>query len=164
MSSRPPYRVLFLCTGNSARSILAEFILRHRAHPRFEAVSAGANPTGKVNPYVMEVLRDRFGVDAGSARSKSWDEFQGQHFDFIITLCDKARETCPTWPGRPITAHWGSPDPAAAEGSPEQKRRAVLDVATQIAGRIGIFTALPDRQLEAMRIARIGDEFPLPAP
>lgn len=162
MSPSSPYRVLFLCTGNSARSILAEFILRQRAHGRFEACSAGAQPMGSVNSHVLEILRDHYRLDTSKARSKSWDEFTGQHFDFIITLCDKARETCPAWPGRPVTAHWGSPDPAAVEGTVDMQRRAVLDVATQIASRIGIFTVLPNRQLDALRIREIGSQFQLP--
>ena len=158
MTARLPYRVLFVCTGNSARSILAEFILNSRAHGRFEAFSAGANPTGVVNPYVAEILHRQFRADPSVARSKSWHEFEGQHFDFIITLCDKARETCPAWPGHPITAHWGSPDPAVDEGTPEQQRQAVLAVATQIATRIGLFTVLRDHDLDAMRIREIGDQ------
>lgn len=163
MPSHSPYRVLFVCTGNSARSILAEFILNTRSPGRFQAFSAGANPTGVVNPYVAEILRNQFHADASKARSKSWREFEGQYFDFIITLCDKARETCPAWPGHSITAHWGSPDPAAVEGSPEQKRHVVFEVAAQIAMRIGIFTALRDQDLDAMRIREIGEQSELPA-
>ncbi|MDP3073839.1 MAG: arsenate reductase ArsC [Opitutaceae bacterium] len=157
MSVGRPYRVLFLCTGNSARSILAEFILNARAHGRFEAFSAGAQPTGQVNPFVAEILSHQFRADAAKARSKSWREFEGQHFDFIITLCDKARETCPAWPGHPVTAHWGSPDPAAVEGTDERKRHAVLEVATLIATRIGLFTSLRESDLHGMRLGEIGD-------
>ena len=156
MRSSRPYRVLFVCTGNSARSILAEYILNSRAHGRFEAFSAGAEPTGMINPYVAEILRDQFRVDPTVARSKSWKEFEGQSFDFIITLCDKARETCPTWPGHPVTAHWGSPDPAMVDGTEAEKRRAAFDVATLIATRIGIFTALREDHLDALRIREIG--------
>lgn len=156
MSARP-YRVLFVCTGNSARSILAEFILNSRAHGRFEAYSAGAHPVGAINPFVAEILRAQFRVDPSQARSKSWREFEGQHFDFFITLCDKARENCPTWPGHPVTAHWDSPDPSAVVGSDEQKRHVVLEVATQIATRIGLFTALREHDMEAMRLREIGD-------
>lgn len=161
----PPYRVLFVCTGNSARSILAEFILNARGQGRFVAFSAGAAPTGMVNPYVTEILRDQFRVtNLAQARSKSWHEFEGHHFDFIITLCDKALETCPRWPGHPVTAHWGSPDPSAVTGSDEHKRHAVLDVAAQIATRIGLFTALRPSDLEAMRIEEIGRQAPLNLP
>src|SRR5688572_5429712 len=113
MPTHTPYRVLFVSTGNSARSILAEFILNSRSGVRFHAFSAGSNPTGVVNPYVIEILRNQFHADASAARSKSLKEFEGQHFDFIITLCDKARESCPIWPGHPTTAHWSSPDPLA---------------------------------------------------
>lgn len=156
MTSPLPFRVLFLCTGNSARSILAEFILNARAHGRFFAFSAGADPAGTVNPFVLEILRDQFRVDSGRARSKSWREFEGQSFDFIITLCDKARETCPRWPGHAITAHWGAPDPAASGATDEQRRQAVLEAATLIATRIGLFTALRDSDLDAMRLDQIG--------
>lgn len=156
MTPKLPFRVLFLCTGNSARSILAEFILNARAHGRFQAFSAGAEPAGAVNPFVIEILRHQFRVDPNQARSKSWRDFEGQPFDFIITLCDKARETCPTWPGHAITAHWGVPDPATVEGSPEQRRQGALDAATLIATRIGLFTALRDSDLDAMRLHEIG--------
>lgn len=157
MTPRPPYRVLFLCTGNSARSILAEFILNARGHGRFEAFSAGAEPAGRVNPFVTEILRHQFRADASKARSKSWREFVGQPFDFIITLCDKAREQCPAWTGKPITAHWSAPDPSAVEGTDEEKRHAVLEVATLIATRVGLFTALRDADLDAMRLRDIGE-------
>jgi len=158
MPTHRPYRVLFICTGNSARSILAEFILNSRSHGRFDAFSAGAQPTGVINPYVAEILRDQFHVEPAVARSKSWREFEGQSFDFIITLCDKARETCPTWPGHPVTAHWGSPDLAVADGSDQEKRRVAFDVATQIATRIGIFTALREDHLDGLRIREIGQQ------
>lgn len=160
MISHLPYRVLFACTGNSARSILAEFILRGRARGRFVAYSAGADPKGQVNPFVIEVLRKQFHVDPGLARSKSWREFEGQHFDFIITLCEKARETCISWPGHPITAHWSTPDPSAVEGSDDEKRRAVIEAGARIATRIGLFTALPDNELNALRIQAIGTTLP----
>ena len=164
MSSRNPYRVLFLCTGNSARSILAEFILNHRSGGRFEAFSAGAHPTGIVNPHVLHILSEQYKINPGSARSKSWTEFEGQHFDFIITLCDKAKESCPAWPGRPITAHWGSPDPADAEGTEEQIRHRFDEVAAQIAGRIGLFTVFRDEQLDEMRIRDVANQFIIDTP
>src|SRR5262249_45831954 len=107
------FRALFLCTGNSARRGFAEFFLRRAGGERFEAHSAGANPSGVVNPYTLKVLRERFGIDAGDARSKSWHEFEQMKFDFVITVCDKARESCPVWPGQPVIAHWGVEDPAA---------------------------------------------------
>src|ERR1700736_305011 len=122
----PPDRrrsVLFLCTGNSARSILAEFLLTHRAPAQFRAYSAGSNPRGEVHPLALRVLREQFQIDPAGARSKSWEEYEDVRFDFVITLCDNARESCPIWPGQPVVAHWGSPDPAAVEGSEE--RRAV---------------------------------------
>lgn len=161
--NRPPYRVLFLCTGNSARSILAEYILRERGHGRFESFSAGASPTGRVNPFALEILRDHFAIAADEARSKSWEEFKAQSFDFVITLCDKAQESCPNWPGGPVTAHWGSPDPAAVPGDAATKRRAFVNVATQIAARIGIFTSFRDDQLDTFRVRDIGREFTPPA-
>lgn len=159
MNRSSPYRVLFLCTGNSARSILAEYILRERGHGRFESFSAGADPAGRVNPFALEILRDRYAIPTDDARSKSWQEFAAQPFDFIITLCDKAQESCPTWPGGPVTAHWSSPDPAAVEGDTATKRRAFIDVATQIAARIGTFTSLRDDQLDTLRVRNIGREF-----
>src|SRR5262249_31231649 len=125
----PPYRVLFLCTGNSARSVFAEYFLGKLGGGRFESSSAGANPTGVVNPYTLMVLRGRFGIDASEARSKSWQELENVKFDFVITVCDKARETCPVWPGQPVIAHWGVGDPAAFTGSPEATEGFFCDVA-----------------------------------
>jgi protein-tyrosine-phosphatase len=153
--------VLILCTGNSARSILAEYLLREKGRGRFEVYSAGARPTGRVHPLAIEVLREFYGIEASAARSKSWDEFKDVSFDFVITVCDNARETCPIFPGHPVTAHFGSPDPAAYEGSEEQKKRFFTQVATQIARRVELLCALPDSQLEPMRIRAIGSEFPL---
>lgn len=158
MPSRSPYRVLFVCTGNSARSILAEFILNNRANGRFVAFSAGAEPAGRINPYVEQILKDEWKADVSRARSKPLSEYNGQAFDFIITLCDKAREACPAWAGHPITAHWASPDPARVTGTDEEKRRAVRDVATVIATRIGLFTSLRDEDLDALRIGQIGTQ------
>jgi arsenate reductase (thioredoxin) len=158
MPNNKPFKVLFLCTGNSARSIIAEYLLRARGRGRFEAESAGAQPTGKVNPLALWVLKDRYGIDAGQARSKSWDEFKGATFDFIITVCDNARESCPVWPGRPIMAHWGSPDPAAFEGTDDRKRWIFAQVAIQIARRIDLLCALPDSQLEKLQIERIAEQ------
>jgi arsenate reductase len=154
-----PYKVLVLCTGNSARSIIGEYLLRAKGKGRFEAFSAGSKPTGTVNPLALWVLRDRYGIDASDARSKSWDEFRDVAFDFIITVCDNARESCPVFPGHPVTAHFGSPDPAAVEGTEAERKRAFVNVASQIARRIDLLCALPDRQLEPLRIREIGKAF-----
>lgn len=164
---KAPRKVLVLCTGNSARSIIAEYLLRVKGRGRFETFSAGAKPTGRVNPLALWVLREHYGIDASGARSKSWDEFRGVHFDFVITVCDNARETCPIWPGQPVVAHWGSPDPAAFEGPEDRKRRLFVDVASQIARRIDLFCALPEEKLLALNVRQIGDQFPIagePAP
>jgi arsenate reductase len=147
-----PYNVLFLCTGNSARSILAEALMNHLGKGRFAAHSAGSFPTGKVNPYSLETLR-AFGLPAEGFRSKSWDEFASPGappIDFIFTVCDNAAgEACPVWPGKPVTAHWGVPDPAAVEGSDAQKREAFRDAATTLRRRIELFLALPLEKLDA---------------
>ena len=153
MTSRPPFKVLILCTGNSARSIMGEYLLRTRGRGRFEVCSAGAHPTGRVNPLALRVLSERYGIDAGDARSKAWDEFRDVKFDFVITVCDRARESCPVWPGQPVVGHWGSPDPAAVEGSEEVKYRAFVTVASEIARRVELFCAFSDRQLAAFRVA-----------
>ncbi|MBS0630748.1 MAG: arsenate reductase ArsC [Verrucomicrobia bacterium] len=152
-----PYKVLILCTGNSARSIIGEYLLRAKGRGRFDVVSAGSHPAGRVNPLALWVLQDRYGLDARDARSKSWDEFKGTRFDFVITVCDNAQEACPVFPGQPITAHFGSPDPAAATGSEEEKRRLFVQVASQLAARIDIFCALSDDQLDATRVRAIGE-------
>jgi protein-tyrosine-phosphatase len=162
MSAQPPYKVLILCTGNSARSILGEYILRAKGAGRFETFSAGSHPTGRVNPLAVRVLRERYGLDASAARSKSWEEFKDVKFDFVITVCDHARESCPVWPGQPMIAHWGSPDPAAEEGTDEEKLRAFVNVASQIARRVELFCALPEQKLlDAVAVRRIGEQFPL---
>ena len=153
MTSRPPFRVLILCTGNSARSIFGEYLLRAKGHGRFETYSAGAHPTGRVHPLDVRVLQERYGLDAGGARSKSWDEFRDVTFDFVITVCDRARESCPFWPGQPVVGHWGSPDPAAAQGTEVEKYRAFVDVASQIARRVELFCAFTDDKLAAFRVA-----------
>jgi len=152
--STPPFKLLFLCTGNSARSILAEFLLRRLAPERFQVFSAGARPTGVVNPLAVKLLDERFGVDARSARSKSWSEFGDTRFDFVITVCDQARESCPAWPGQPVIAHWGSEDPAAVEGDPASKERAFLRVALQIQHRLSLLVALPLEKLERLRLEK----------
>ena len=152
MESRP-YKFLFLCTGNSARSILGEYLFRRLGGPRFEVFSAGSFPTGKVNPLAVQVLKDVYNIDASEARSKSWEELKDIEFDFVVTVCDNARETCPIWPGQPIVAHWSSPDPAAVEGSDEEKYRAFADVALQINRRLQLFTSLPMDKLDRPKLA-----------
>jgi len=154
MSSPEPsrkYKVLFLCTGNSARSILAEQFLRRIAPARFEAYSAGASPRGRVNPLVQELLRDVYHIDPSACRSKSWEEYRDIRFDFVITVCDRARETCPVWPGQPIVAHWSSEDPDSASNEDEAKR-IVRKAALEIYRRIELFTALPLESLDRLRL------------
>lgn len=145
------FKILFLCTGNSARSILAEYFLRRLDPVHFEAFSAGANPRGQVNPYVLEILNEGYHIDASDARSKSWEEFRDVKFDFVITVCDRARESCPIWPGQPILAHWGSEDPDAVEDE-EAQRQAVKRIAVEIYRRLGLFTALPIASLGRVRL------------
>jgi len=148
---RPRYKVLFLCTGNSARSILAEQFLRRIAPARFEAYSAGASPRGRVNPLVEELLRDVYHIDPSGSRSKSWEEYKDVTFDFVITVCDRARETCPIWPGQPIVAHWSSEDPDSASNE-EEAKRIVRKAALEIYRRIELFTALPLESLDRLRL------------
>jgi len=160
MNIKPPFKVLILCTGNSARSILGEYLLRAKGKGRFEVFSAGSHPSGRVNPLAVRTLCERYGLDAGAARSKSWDEFKGVKFDFVITVCDNAREACPVWPGQPVIAHWGSPDPAAFEGTEEEKYRFFVTVASQIARRVDLFCAFPDdKLLDAVAVREVGRQF-----
>ena len=155
--------VLFLCTGNSARSILAESTLNALGRGRFRAFSAGSHPGGTVNPLALELLA-RNGFTTAGARSKSWDEFAGADtpaMDLIITVCDSAAgEVCPVWPGHPLSAHWGVPDPAAVEGSIEAKRGAFVDAFTALKRRIELLVALPadrlDRQSLQAKVREIG--------
>jgi len=151
MKSRP-YKFLFLCTGNSARSILGEYLLRRLGGARFQVFSAGSFPTGKVNPLAVQVLTDGYNIDATDARSKSWEEIKDVEFDFVVTVCDNARESCPVWPGQPIVAHWSSPDPAALEGSDAEKYRAFKDVASQINRRLQLLTSLPLDKLDRLKL------------
>ena len=153
-----PYKFLFLCTGNSARSIFGEYLLRRLGGPRFQVYSAGASPTGTVNPFAIQVLRDFYNIDASAARSKSWEEFKDVQFDFVITVCDNARETCPVWPGQPIVAHWSSPDPAEVQGSDEEKYRAFRNVASQINRRLQLFTSLPIEKIDRLKLAALTNE------
>ena len=156
-----PYNVLFLCTGNSARSILAEAILNRDGAPNFRAYSAGSHPKGEVHPASLALL-DEAGYSTGDLRSKSWSEFAGEgapEIDFIFTVCDDAAgEACPAWPGKPITAHWGVPDPAAVAG--EGQQRAFWNAYLQLHRRIELFLALPlasiDRMTLSHRLREIG--------
>ncbi|ROH88459.1 arsenate reductase ArsC [Pseudomethylobacillus aquaticus] len=163
MSDNKVYHVLFLCTGNSARSIMAEKLMQHWGRGKFMAYSAGSFPTGKVNPYAIETLQAH-GLSTEGLRSKSWDEFSGAdapHIDFIFTVCDNAAgEICPVWPGHPMTAHWGVEDPAAIGGSDEDKRAAFRQASLYLENRIKLFAALPldklDRMATQQEIQRIG--------
>ena len=160
-----PRRVLFLCTGNSARSILAEAILNFRGAPNFSAYSAGSHPAGHINPSAVRLLKSAKLPTAG-LHSKSWDEFakpDAPKMDFIFTVCDNAaNEICPVWPGHPMTAHWGIPDPAAVTGTPEQIERAFHDAYVALDRRIGLFLSLPIASLDGLaakrEIDRIGKQ------
>lgn len=152
-----PYNVLFLCTHNSARSIMAETILNRIGEGKFVAHSAGSHPRGQVNPYVIELLA-KSGFDTSNLYSKSWGRFAGADapaLDFVFTLCDDAAgEVCPVWPGQPMTAHWPFPDPSSFEGSEAEKRAFVADVYRQINTRLGIFANLPIASLDRMSLQR----------
>ena len=152
-----PHNVLFLCTGNSARSILAEAILNHEANGEFAAYSAGSHPSGTVRPEALAHLAAA-GLPTAGLRSKSWDEFAGPtapRMDFVFTVCDNAaNEACPFWPGQPMTAHWGIPDPAAVTGSPEEIARAYRDAFTILDRRISLFLALPIATLQQLSLQR----------
>jgi arsenate reductase len=156
-----PLNVLFLCTGNSARSIIAEAIMNREGRGRFRAWSAGSMPRGAVNPHTLELLR---GLHYGTSgfRSKSWDEFatpDAPRFDFVFTVCDDAAaEVCPVWPGQPMTAHWGLPDPAAAEGSPAEIGVAFADTYRMLNNRISLFMSLPMAALDRLSLQRRLDE------
>ena len=149
------FNVLFLCTGNSARSIMAEALLNRLGKGRFHAFSAGSHPTGKVNPLALEQLQ-RASLPVEGLRSKNWDEFarpDSPQLDFVFTVCDRAAgEICPIWPGQPMTAHWGIEDPAPIAGSDETKRRAFALAFAQLSRRISIFISLPLAKLDAMSL------------
>lgn len=149
------YNVLFLCTGNSARSILAEAVLNREGHGRFAAYSAGSRPAGAPNPFAISLLQ-REGFDTAFARSKSWDEFalpDAPHLDFVFTVCDNAAaEECPYWPGQPVTAHWGLPDPAVATGTDAEKALAFVATYSGLLRRIQTFCALPFATIDALSL------------
>jgi protein-tyrosine-phosphatase len=156
-----PLNVLFLCTGNSARSILAEATLNAVGKGRFQAFSAGSHPAGQVNPFALELLnKSRLPIEG--LRSKSWDEFAAPgapQLDFVFTVCDNAAgEVCPVWPGQPLTAHWGVPDPAAVAGSDEEKRKAFFSAYTQLQNRILLFVNLPLANLDRVALKQKLDD------
>lgn len=157
MTASPHNHVLFLCTGNSARSIMAEAILNHKAKGKFQAYSAGSHPTGAVRPEALKQL-ELAGIPTQGLRSKSWDEFAAPGapaINSVFTVCDNAaHEVCPLWPGQPMTAHWGIPDPAAVKGTPEEIERAFRDAFSILDRRIGLFLSLPLATLEQMAIQR----------
>jgi protein-tyrosine-phosphatase len=172
VSDAPIKNVLFLCTGNSARSILAEAYLNEAGKGRFVAHSAGSHPAGKVNPFALELLRKNR-IPIGGMRSKNWDEFArpgAPRLDFVFTVCDNAAgEVCPIWPGQPVTAHWGVADPAGVEGSDEVKRKAFLRAHVELSSRINLFLNLPFDKLDRLvlqkqlkEIGKTGQEMPQP--
>jgi protein-tyrosine-phosphatase len=155
------YNVLFLCTGNSARSILAEVLIEHWGKGRFYGYSAGSFPRGSVHPFALGLL-DRLRLRTDGLRSKSWNEFArpgAPVMDFVFTVCDQAAgEVCPIWPGNPITAHWGIPDPAAVQGTEDRCRQAFRDAHRQLEARIKLFVALPIDKLDRMGLKRRADD------
>jgi arsenate reductase len=155
--ARAPFNVLFLCTGNTARSIMAEAIMNRVGAGHFKAYSAGSIPNGEVHPRTLEILR-RNNFRAGDFRSKSWEEFSGPDapkLDFVFTVCDDAaNEVCPVWPGQPMTAHWGVPDPAAARGNDAEIALAFADTFRVLSNRIGLFVSLPLSSLDRLSLQR----------
>lgn len=146
-----PFRVLFLCTGNSARSQIAEAILNRLGGERFSAESAGSQPAARVNPLAVEALRDA-GITWTGHAPRGLDGLMDQDWDFVITVCDKAKEACPIFPGQPVLAHWGMPDPAEVQGDEERKRAAFFDTVTLVSRRIGLLLALPLEKLEKLAL------------
>jgi protein-tyrosine-phosphatase len=166
-----PFNVLFLCTGNSARSIIGEAYLKAAGNGRFVTYSAGSHPAGTVNPFALELLQKNR-IDTAELRSKNWDEFArpgAPDLDFVFTVCDNAAgEVCPIWPGQPMTAHWGIADPAAVRGSDEVKRRAFLRAFSELSTRINLFMSLPLDKLDRLvlqkkldEIGKVGREAPV---
>ena len=151
------FNVLFLCTGNSARSILAEAYLNSAGKGRFKAYSAGSKPGGRVNPFALELL-SKSRIDVADLRSKNWDEFEqagAPKMDFVVTVCDNAAaEPCPYWPGQPMSAHWGVPDPAAVEGSDEDKRRAFQQALATLSARINLLINVPVDKLDRLALTK----------
>jgi protein-tyrosine-phosphatase len=161
MTREQPLNVLFLCTHNSARSIISEVIMNRLGAGKFKGFSAGSQPSGRVHPYAIEMLQ-RLNYDTSTLRSKSWDEFVAEgapKLDFVFTVCDNAaNETCPFWPGQPMTAHWGVPDPAVAEGTESEKRLAFADTHRMLYQRISIFVNLPLESLDRLTLqSRLDD-------
>ena len=145
MKEDPRQKILFLSTGNSVRSIFAEYFIQKIAGDRFEAYSAGSQPTGTVDPYVLQLLRDHYHIDPRAAHSKSWEEFKDARFDIVITVCDRATESCPLFPGQPAIAHWNIPDPTRATGAKEIDK--YRDVAQQIQQRVQLLCMFPMEKL-----------------
>jgi arsenate reductase len=158
------YNVLFLCTGNSARSIMAEAILNQKGKPNFSGYSAGSFPTGRVNPVALKQL-EAASLPTAGLRSKNWDEFAkagAPQMNFVFTVCDNAaKEVCPVWPGQPMTAHWGVPDPATVTGSPEQIERAFRDAFVALDRRISLFLSLPLSSLDTLALKKEVDRIGL---
>ena len=159
------YNVLFLCTGNSARSILAECILNREGKGRFKAFSAGSHPKGQVHPFALELLK-KMNYPTAGLRSKNWDEFAAPgapQIYFVFTVCDNAaNEVCPIWPGQPMTAHWGVPDPAEAQGTDAERHLAFADTYRMLNNRISVFTSLPLRSLDRLALQKRLDEIGRP--
>jgi arsenate reductase len=161
MPGKRPLNVLFLCTHNSARSIIAECVTARLGGNRFRGFSAGSQPSGRVHPYALDLLR-QLNYDTSKLRSKSWEEFAATgapELDFVFTVCDSAaNEVCPVWPGQPMSAHWGLPDPSAAEGTESERRLAFADTHRMLYQRIGIFTNLPLSSLDKLSLQRRLDD------
>ena len=161
MKSDQIYNVLFLCTGNSARSIIGEAILNRAGMGRFKAFSAGSQPKGEVHPFALQLLKSA-NHDTSFARSKSWGEFAvagAPKLDFVFTVCDSAAaEACPVWPGQPMTAHWGVPDPAAVEGTDAEKHFAFADTYRMLNNRISVFTSLPLKSIDRLALQKRLDD------
>ena len=161
MTGERPLNVLFLCTHNSARSIIAECVIARLGGDRFRGFSAGSQPSGRVHPYALDLLR-QLNYDTSKLRSKSWEEFAAPgapELDFVFTVCDSAaNEVCPVWPGQPMSAHWGLPDPSAAEGTESERRLAFADTHRMLYQRVGIFTNLPLSSLDKLSLQRRLDD------
>jgi protein-tyrosine-phosphatase len=160
-ASNQPFNVLFLCTHNSARSVIAECIMNRVGAGRFKAYSAGSQPSGKIHPFALDLLA-KLNYDTSGLRSKSWEEFAqagAPELDFVFTVCDDAaNEVCPVWPGQPMTAHWGLPDPSAATGNEAERRLVFADTYRMLNQRIGIFVNLPIRSLDSLSLQRRLDD------